>query len=409
MAELAQLSLDTARLGLMSSSASLAAGDFARLTGEEAFTLYGDRFLTDGVRAFPHFDSRDYPGLTAWSGIMGLKRQLRAVAGTIEDTPVLLANRSTVLMQLAARRLVQSCKAILLADTGWPAYREIVEEESRRRGTRLVVADIRQQILDGSSGAEETIGELAANAVRNCCDGLFLAAVSNDGIRLPIKRIVKAIEQRRPQSLVVIDGAQDFCHTPADGTLNLCDVYIAGCHKWLRAYQPLGVAFLGRDRSRPRINSACRSLQRANEHCDPLLRFTTQLENDDLDGTSETVNLAPLFSCHGALQDILNCPVQRDAEFEQRLRNAAEVSELAAANGWRPLMPELPFRSGILMLQATRARTRAKDQTELRRQFANRRVSLTSYADGLIRLSMPGRPWQAGELDFLGQVLRAVA
>jgi hypothetical protein len=35
----------------------------------------------------------------------------------------------------------------------------------------------------------------------------------------------------------------------------------------------------------------------------PLLHFTPQHETNDLDGVSETVNIAPLFSCQGAIDD----------------------------------------------------------------------------------------------------------
>jgi hypothetical protein len=48
MPKLARLYLDTARLGLMSASAQLAARDFARLAGEGVSTLYFQNVLRGG-------------------------------------------------------------------------------------------------------------------------------------------------------------------------------------------------------------------------------------------------------------------------------------------------------------------------------------------------------------------------
>lgn len=47
----ARLYLDTARLDPMTISAQLAV-DFARLSGEEAFMLYGEQFLKIGAAAW---------------------------------------------------------------------------------------------------------------------------------------------------------------------------------------------------------------------------------------------------------------------------------------------------------------------------------------------------------------------
>ena len=71
--------------------------------------------------------------------------------------------------------------------------------------------------------------------IEHGCDGLFLPAVSNLGIRLPIRELVQAIGRRAELRFVVIDGAQALAHVPLELNRDYGDLLLAGCHKWLRA------------------------------------------------------------------------------------------------------------------------------------------------------------------------------
>ncbi len=77
MPKLARLYLDTARLGLMSPSAQLAARDFARLAGEGVSTLYFQRFLQVGFDGLEPRLRRELPGLALWTGVAGLQNAIR--------------------------------------------------------------------------------------------------------------------------------------------------------------------------------------------------------------------------------------------------------------------------------------------------------------------------------------------
>ena len=129
-----QLYLDTARLGRMSPRAQQAHVDFTRLAGEEGASWLFERFLRDGSDAgSDSFQSR-YPGLACWKGVGTLKQDLRSLAGSDPELPVLMVNRSAQLMRFAARLLFQQCRNVLITDLVWPPYQKILEEEARRAG-----------------------------------------------------------------------------------------------------------------------------------------------------------------------------------------------------------------------------------------------------------------------------------
>ena len=74
MAEL--LYLDTARLGQMSPTAAKMYADFGRLAVEVPTGPCTENFLFHGTAAAPEIASQ-YPELARWTGIDGLKLQLK--------------------------------------------------------------------------------------------------------------------------------------------------------------------------------------------------------------------------------------------------------------------------------------------------------------------------------------------
>lgn len=405
MAVPARLYLDTARLGLMSPSAQLAAGDFARLAGEGALGLYSEEFLAEGAGALPDADRQRFDGIRGWSGVRGLASDLRTLVGAAEDSPVWLASRSISLMRFAARLLCDRCDRILTTDTLWSPYRRILQLECARRGRELVEVPIRATIQSGNTTALEIIARITNAGVQYKCDGLFMTAISNDGIRLPVSEIVQRVEYHRPLRFTAIDGAQQFGHAEVDLLSSGCDFYLAGCHKWLCAYQPMGLAFCGRHSSRGMIERHMRCAMTNGTVDDPLLRFSRQLITGELDGISETVNVAPLFTCYGALQDVPQLVDQRARVFSQRLNNVEVASFVVRQAGWRPLLSPPEFQSGILLIRADRQSAGLHSAQTLRSIFREFGVAVTTYDHGLVRLSMPGRPWLAGELDQINQAL----
>ena len=137
---------------------------------------------------------------------------------------------------------------------------------------------------------------------------------------------------------------------------------------------------------------------------DPLLAFTQEMKSRKLNRFSETVNLASLFTCRAALAEFTDSPLEVANRLDQRIANANRVRALAAQLGWKVLPSLLP--SGIVMLQASRTTVREAEPTCVREYFALLNVSVSTYQQGVIRLSMPLQPLHHGDLDLLTWALK---
>ena len=237
------LYLDTARLGQMCPEAQAADRDFARLAGEEGCSLYFEEFLRCGFTVLGAASRRRFAGLAAWAGVSSLKRDLKTLAGLAVDRKVLLASRSAQLVQLAASLLCARCENILVTDMIWPAYREILTAECNRTGRSITTVPVRQAVLQDRIGKEQLVELVASQCQAQHCDGLLLSAVTFEGVRLPVPEICQRIRASSGLGFVVVDGAQALSHAPLELDHEHCDFLVAGSHKWLRAYQPMGFGF----------------------------------------------------------------------------------------------------------------------------------------------------------------------
>jgi hypothetical protein len=393
----------------MTAGARAAQADLARLAADEGGSPLLERLLRLGLEACGDRFTAAYPGLSSWWGLAHLKGRLRLLSGGRHDTPILLASRSAELMKVAARLLCHPCSRVLTTDLNWPPYQEIVAAECRRANRGLTTVPVREELLRGRGGADEAVDRLVREFVRGRCDGLFLPAVSHLGVRLPAERVVRAVEAVAEVRFSVIDGAQEFCHVPAGLRNDFADLYLTGPHKWLGAHTPLGIAFYGRVRSAEFVETVLSHLMRTGELSDPLLRLSRQLEAGALDGTTETVNLLPLFTCQGAAADALAASDGAEKALAKRLCNADLAATAAEAAGWRPLVVGPPLRTGILLLRPEREEARCRPPEVTRVGFYERGVTLTTYEGGLVRLSLPANPWGSEERSCLEAALRALA
>lgn len=376
-----RLYLDTARIGRISPSARRAHDDFSRLAEDEAASPFFDQFLKFGGDDWSSSETARYPGLAGWRGVSHLKDQLRGLTNTRPDTPLVLANRSAQLMKLAARLFFGPCENVLVTDLGWPVYHEILEGEARRTCRKLTVATIRDGVFREQWNEDEVIDTLKSSFRHFACDGVFLSAVSNLGIRLPVARILSSLEAVGPLRFVVVDGAQELNHIPTDLGHESCDLYLAGAHKWLCGYHPMGLGFYGRRQSRGRIDANLSRLMDVGVIDDPLLRFSTQMETGCMDARTETVSLVPLFSCHGAVSDALRSgPACIPG-------SVSDLTTLSMQSGWSPLLPVPQMQTAILLLQSNHDSVRSREASSLRERFGSYGVSLTAYPDGMIRVA----------------------
>jgi hypothetical protein len=403
-----RLYLDTARLGRMSRRAQGATVDFVRLAGEEGCTLYWDRFLRDGFGVWPRRLQTCYSGLSDWRGIGHLKSSLAELAGVSGPDCVLLANRSAELVRLAARVMSRQCERVLVTDLTWPNYARIIERQCRHARRQEAVVPLRDAILRDRAPLGEIVQRILKAYRANQCDGLFLPAVSHDGIRLPIRMVCRAVSQYRPPRFVVVDGVQAFCHAPVDLAGDWCDMFIAGCHKWFGGHIPLGLAVLPRRESAALIKRVLDRHLRTGHWHDPLVHFIWQSEHESRDRFSETVNLTGLFSCQASLTEWLQLPFTIQRRFKQQLANARQLASVAMSCGWQPLQPSACFRSGIVLI-TTHTDNGNQHADVLRAGFLRLGIAVTTYPDGATRLSMPTQRWNVGSLRRLGTVLRCCA
>ncbi len=396
-----KLYLDTARLGLMSPSAQPLQIDFVRFAGEEGSSLYWDRFLRGGTCDWPTGLKNRFPALDAWHGITHLKNCLKQFAGASPDSQILLASRSAQLMKLAAQFLTRHCQNVLVTDLTWPSYGNILRLRQRESGLALTRVSVRQRVLRDRMGPEELMRLLVSRYVERRCDGLFLPAVDNLGIRLPVSEIVRAIRLQAPVRFVVVDGAQALGHVPLRETLAVCDFLIAGCHKWLCASLPMGLGFFGTRRATERVTETYDEMLATGTLDDPLLCFSAELEGKPASRFGETVNVSPLFSCQGAVNDALRDSDRLTNGNVVQTENAKVLIGLLDSRRWRPVLPHASFRSGIVLIRRKSSCPQALSGDSVRQWLHGRKISATAYDGGLVRLSMPKRRWTDGEMDLL--------
>lgn len=402
------LYLDTARLGQMSPGAVEALTDFVRLTAEEPSGLYFEKFLKDGIDAWPESFGRCFPGLNCWQGIAALKQSLLSLVGSPPDGQVLLASRSAQLMELAAISQFRVCRRVLTTDLNWPAYQEILRREAVRTGGSVDVIPLRRSLLFDRMSETELVRHLTGEYAGRGCDGLFLPAVDNLGVRLPVASIVRSIKSTSRIAFTVVDGAQAIGHVPLDLDDDCYDLLVAGCHKWIRGYLPMGLAFYSNHRSRSLVDQIVKSTLHSRRLDDPLLRFVRQIEADDTDGYLETTNISPLFSCAGALRDLEPSATTIEERTSIRVSNARRVLNVAHPTRWNPLLPDDGLRSGVVLVQSQRNAVRHAASDVIREAFRHAGVSVSNYDAGLARLSMPDEPLPTQALNRVRDALLSV-
>jgi hypothetical protein len=169
----------------------------------------------------------------------------------------------------------------------------------------------------------------------------------------------------------------------------ICDIVLAGCHKWLQAYHPLGLACFGRPQTRGYIEAELKREFGRTLPSDPLLHFVTQLENGRLTRFSETVPLVPLFTAAGAVSDHWTRRRDLGRSLRRRQANAERIAKAAVCRQWQPLRSVQSMGSGVLLLQAARPDFRRLPPGELRDRLCNAGLVVSAYRGGLVRLSLP--------------------
>lgn len=385
----------------MTPAAQRAQLDFVRLSGEEPSSLYFERFLRDGFASWPTDYQRRFAGLKSWGGVTALKQSLRWLAGAPQDGQTVLASRSLSLVRFAAERLFRTCRHLLTTDLSWPTYQRALDRRAARTDRGITTTPIREHILRHGWTAADVVDHLARIFAAEQCDGLFLPAVDHLGIRVPVREIVERIECVSDLRFCLVDAAQAFCHVPLAESAACADFVIAGSHKWMGAYLPMGIGFAGRRRSQGMIRRGLLRFQKRGGSDDPLLKFTENLEGGALDGYSETANLAPLFASAGAAMDQLSTAAS-ELRCEYELDRASIDVLPRPTQDWQPLRRDASLSSRIVLFETRLSRRQVDEPDTVRRLWLDAGLVVSAYPNGLVRLSVPPGGIQALRHDHDG-------
>jgi selenocysteine lyase/cysteine desulfurase len=96
--------------------------------------------------------------------------------------------------------------------------------------------------------ARATVGSMVAAIEREIGPRTGLLALtwvhSGTGVKLPLARIAAALDRQRRRGLaIVVDGVHALGVEDEAATVHLCDVLVAGCHKWLGGPRGTGIVW----------------------------------------------------------------------------------------------------------------------------------------------------------------------
>ena len=391
------LYLDTARLGCISPTASLLQQGFVRLAAEEPCSLYTQQFLHDGISAVPEFQEQ-FPQLFLWNGISDLKQQVaQQLAGHTDSDRVLVSSRTKSLMELGAMLLTRRCQRVLVTDLIWPPYLRLLRRFANQSDTEICFVSVRERLFTGKLSPVDLVNLLSNRFEHKQCDGLFLPLVSHTGIRLPVEMLVEQLRQRSQLGCTVVDASQAFGHVDTKFVTSLADFTIGGVHKWVSAYLPLGIGLVGNETTA----HALRDLL-TESVVDPLLSMLESAKSPAIKDARETVNVSPLLTCRGAVEDL---HFQQKSSQEQQQQNRDLTQDVLQRHGWRPLVPPQSLQSGILLAQSEKRVYRYVRSEDIRSVFRDRGLSVTTYPGGFVRISLPFERFTNSAADRLESAL----
>ena len=371
------LYLDTARLGKISTSAKRAlnaALEFNKVYGASA---YFDAFLYGGSSVLK--DPCEFGDLSNWRGIDQFKQEIKHKFFGGDDGGVVFANRTASLMSLASKMLFARCRNVLVTDLNWKSFNPILAASVPNENCCVTEVRVKDLILNQGASSEEIIQLILAEYSKNDCDGLFLPAVSNHGIYLPVKEIVDTIKSNAKLRFSVVDAAQAINHVDIGWARGTVDFIFGGTHKWLRSYEPMAFGYFGKPSSLSFISDSIDREMNSNPLADSLMRIS-QSPNSQIE---ETVNLCPLFAASGALHDAE--PATTASSVNHQVRTV--VMDAAARAGWNCVEPSPEFQSRILLLKQPRLKkTKSGD---IRKALSRFGVAATDYPGGICRISLP--------------------
>jgi hypothetical protein len=379
------LYLDDARIGRFRPQARRLHQRFLEFVADAPSSRNVLDLLVHGTEGLSSVNVQHKRGLKAWRGVNHFRESIATEFANVAAGDVYLAGRSRSLMNLGARMLSRSCSRILSVDLNWPVYQHELSEITKQVDCELTVARIQDHLILERWDVEDLTDFLCRSYEHGRCDGLFLPAVDSMGIRLPIAEIVTRLRAKHEVRFVLVDAAQALGHTDLSEIVGLADFIVAGTHKWVRSYIPLGVGVATNPSSQQWIANFMNSAIGTNGAGDSLSHMLHSIDQCRDTRFPETVNLAGLFAGFGAWTAT---PSPR-AVLDIRIANADRIASIAMYNGWEPVRPHKTMRSGSLLLQTSLREARIRSVDEIRNQFEDCGIVISAYPNGIVRMAMP--------------------
>ena len=389
--------MDTARQGQACPAAMQVECEFARLAFEDPY-LCSLPFLQHGASVWPEQLQREFPELSCWNGSHPLHEQMALALGTQDADRVFVASQSARLVRTACRLMFRQCRRVLTTDLNWPAWQQIANEEAQKHHGRIHIAELKDLAIRGNASPQELNEVLQSQFLHHDCDGLFIPAVSSLGIRLAVAPLLRQLRNHRLVRFAIVDGAQALGHIPVSDIIDSCDVFIAGCHKWLQAHLPLGVALTGNGLTTEQFASLAMNSDTSSDCHDPLLRFSQELRMERLQKYSETVNVLPLLTANSTLRAASKALNTITDSLTVRQTNRQNVANLLQDSPWCP-MASTSMDCGILLVEPRQ--TERWNPEAITAAMYHHGISLSVYPDRTLRLSMPSQILTESQLQFL--------
>ena len=267
---------------------------------------------------------------------------------------------------------------MLVTDLIWPAYRRILADALPNDASQITMVKVKEQILSGELDVEGLVDLVTDAYTSNGCDGIFLPAICNFGIKLPVEKLVNRIASKSTIRFSIVDAAQAVNHVELVGLSKLVDFTIAGSHKWLRSYAPLAFGLFAKKGSASFIATSIDQHVNSAFDCDPLLKFSEGVQCP----FGETLNLSGLFGCSGAVKDAII-----KSDFDDLHETREVIREIARSANWEAVEPKPEFCSRILMIRKPGFCEDSREK--LRRLFIRNQVAVSDFAGGYCRISIP--------------------
>lgn len=371
------LFLDAARMGRPSQRTIAAQMSLHQFWAEHGLSSANDALLWAGWPALDAASRSRYFGLADWQGVDELKRRLLESMDCAQPAEVVLATSASRLFEHVARTLLDVPRRVLYPDCLWPAFRSLLRTYEQSFSFQLQEDPAR--MLDSAVSALE----------RNRCEVVVLPGLTHLGVPIPYAKAIDAMAAISPETLFLVDGAQEYGHLPAVMPSRGHWLYIASTQKWLSSGAPMGIGLASK-------GMAALLAESRRLATDPLYGFATGEQKP----FGETVSIAPLFMTRAALAELDQ--VSLESRLATRLLNRKRLGRAFKLKG----LNCSEFATGMLTIDLGERGT--LDPVTLRSELMRQGIVASTFPEHIVRFSMPEYELTEGQLERVHRALSYV-